>query len=98
MTIKAKYKCLKVLMVCLTTICIFTSLAHTQSEKVTLVGEINDTHQLVTDGEIYDIADTPAGDTLAQDYISMKVKVIGTIEPGDELRIVRVISFETVDE
>ena len=83
---------------CLTAIFIVTSLAYTQSEKITLVGEINDTHQLVTDGEIFDIADTPAGDSLAQDYISMKVKVIGMVEPGDELRVIRVISFETVDE
>ena len=98
MTIKTIYKYLKVLIVCLTTIFIVTSLAYTQSEKVTLVGEINDTHQLVADDEIYDIADTPVGDILAQDYISMKVKVIGTVEPGDELKVIRVISFETVDE
>lgn len=70
----------------------------TIANEITLIGEINDTNQLVADGEIYDIADTPAGDDLVRNYISARVKVIGTIEEGEELKIIRVKSFQVVDE
>jgi len=70
----------------------------TMAKEVTLIGEINDTNQLVADGEIYDIADTPAGDDLVKNYISARVKVIGTITDGEELKIIRVTSFQEVDE
>jgi hypothetical protein len=63
-----------------------------------LIGEVNDTCQLVANGEIYDIADTPKGRDLARNYISQKVKVTGTIEPGSELKIIVVRTFEVVDE
>ena len=98
MKIKTQCKCLKVLMVCLTTLVIVTSLAHAQTETVTLVGEINDTHQLVTHDEIYDIADTPLGDDLVKNYVSAKVEVTGTVQPGEEQKIIRVKSFKVVDE
>lgn len=69
-----------------------------QANLVTLIGEINDTNQLVADGEIYDIADTPEGEDLIRNYISVRVKVIGTISDGEELKIIRVTSFQAVDE
>ena len=73
-------------------------LAGAQDQKVTLIGEINDTNQLVADGEIYDVADTPEGDDLVKNYISARVKVIGTITDGEELKIIRVMSFQVVGE
>lgn len=69
-----------------------------QGEPVTLIGEINDTYQLVANGNIYDIAETPEGDDLAKNYVSVKVKVIGTLQKGEEIDIVTVRSFEVVDE
>jgi hypothetical protein len=69
-----------------------------QGEPVTLVGEINDTFQLVANGLIYDIAETAEGDDLVRNYVSVKVKVIGTLQKGEEIDIVTVRSFEVVDE
>ena len=57
-----------------------------------------DTGQLVTKGDIFDIAPTDLGDNLVQNYISQKVKVEGTVREGEELKIITVRSFQTVDE
>ena len=75
-----------------------TGIVSAQTKAVTLIGEVNDTYQLVADGEIYDIADTPAGHDLARNYISQKVKVTGMVQDGSELKIITVITFEVVDE
>ena len=86
-------------MVVLAILCLAMAVqANAMAKEVTLIGEINDTNQLVADGEIYDIADTPAGDDLVRNYISARVKVIGTLEDGEELKIIRVKSFQVVDE
>ena len=69
-----------------------------QAAEVTLVGEINDEYRLVADGEVYDIAETPVGDDLARNYISMKVQVTGTVEEGTEPEMITVRTFEVVDE
>ena len=95
-TIKTQY--IKALLTCLALAVIVAGAAYAKSEEVTLVGEINDAYQLVADNEVYDIDDTPLGDDLAQNYISMRVKVTGTVRQGEELRIIRVKSFEAVDE
>ena len=57
--------------------------AHAASEMITLVGEINDTGQLVVEGDIFDIDPNEIGDDLIQNYISMKVKVEGTVREGE---------------
>jgi len=95
-TIKTQYT--KALLTCLALAVIVAGVAYAQSEEITLVGEINDAYQLVADNEVYDIDDTPLGDDLAQNYISVRVKVTGTVQQGEELRIIRVKSFESVDE
>lgn len=69
-----------------------------QNNEVTLTGEINDTYQFVADGKIYDIAETPTGDDLVKNHISEKVKVYGTLRPGEELDVITVHSFEVVAE
>ena len=75
-----------------------TGLVHAQDDQVTLTGEINDTFQLVANGKLYDIAETPEGDDLVRNYISTKVKVTGWIEKGPEIDVIRVRGFEVVDE
>jgi hypothetical protein len=97
---KNKYikKCLKLLLTILITLTLYVGAPYAQSEEVTLVGEINDTCQLVAQGEIYDIDDTPLGNDLVQNYISIKVKVNGTTRPGNELKVITVKSFEAVEE
>ena len=95
---KINNQCLKVFFTCLTIAVIIAGTACAQSEEITLVGEINDTHQLVAEDEIYDIADTALGDDLAQNHLSMRVKVTGTVRHGEDLKIITVKSFEVVDE
>lgn len=63
-----------------------------------LVGEINDTGQLVAEGDIFDIEPTDLGNDLVQNFISLKVEVECTIREGEELKIIRVRSFQVVDE
>lgn len=94
---KMKYQCVRAL-ICLIAMVIVSGSAYAQSEEIVLIGEINDTHQLVAEDEIFDIDDTSLGDDLAENYISMKVRVTGTVKPGDELRIIRVKTFEVVEE
>ena len=69
-----------------------------QSEKVAIVGEVNDTHQLVADSGIYEVADNEAGDRLVYDYIGQKVKVVGMLRVEGDVKVIIVISFQTVDE
>ena len=89
---------IKILLVCLATAAVVAGPVYSKSEKVTLVGEINDTQQLVAEGEIYDIEPTALGEDLIQNYISIKVKVECTVRQGEELKIITVISFHTVEE
>jgi hypothetical protein len=66
--------------------------------QVTLIGEINDNYQLVADGQIYEIADTPEGNQLAENYISAKVKVTGSVEENNDMKTLTVVSFEVMPE
>jgi hypothetical protein len=63
-----------------------------------IVGEVNDNYQLVTAGQIYEIADTPAGNDLAENHINDKVKVIGTVEEHDNMKIITVQSYQVLSE
>ena len=74
------------------------SLSHAQSQVITLVGEINDTGQLVAEGEIFDIELNDLGEDLAINYISIKVKVECTVREGEEMKIITVKSFQGVEE
>lgn len=66
--------------------------------NVTLTGEVNDNYQLVTDGQVYEIADTPEGNDLAENHVSEKVKVVGTLQDSDDLKILTVVSYEVLPE
>ena len=68
------------------------------ADKVTLVGEVNDNQEIVTEGQIYRVGDSTVGDDLALNYISQRVKVVGRIAEDDEGKIIIVESFEVVDE
>lgn len=74
------------------------SLSHAQSRVITLVGEINDTGQLVAEGDIFDIEPNDLGEDLVRNYISIKVEVACTVREGEELKIITVRSFKAVDE
>ena len=65
---------------------------------ITIVGEVNDTNQIVADGKIYDVAVSEKGDDLVMNYIAEKVEVTGTVEEKEEMRIITVKSFDAVSE
>lgn len=65
---------------------------------ITIVGEVNDTQQIVADGQIYEVANTPTGDDLVFNYIAVKVKVTGTVEENEDMKIITVKSFKAVPE
>ena len=75
---------------------LFTSPA--LADKVTLVGEVNDNQEIVTEGQIYRVGDSAVGDELALNYISQRVKVVGRIAEDEEGKIIIVESFEVVEE
>lgn len=68
------------------------------ADTVTLIGEVNDNQEIVTEGQIYRIGDSAVGDDLALNYISQRVKVVGRIAEDDEGKIITVESFEVLDE
>jgi hypothetical protein len=65
---------------------------------MTIVGEVNDTQQIVAEGKIYEVADTEKGDDLVMNYIAEKVEVTGTVEEKDDIKIITVKSFKVVPE
>jgi hypothetical protein len=65
---------------------------------ITIVGEVNDTQQIVAEGQIYEVADTPMGDDLVVNYIAVKVKVTGKVEEKEDMKIITVKSFNAVPE
>lgn len=77
---------------------IFFFTASALAGQITLVGEVNDNYQLVADGQIYEIADTPVGNELAENFISSKVKVTGTVEEKNEMKTLTVEKYEVVME
>jgi hypothetical protein len=68
------------------------------ADKVTIVGEVNDNQEIVTEGQIYRVGDSPVGDELVLNYISQRVKVVGRVVEDEEGKIIIVESFEVVEE
>lgn len=66
--------------------------------EVTLIGEVNDSYQLVADGQIYEIADTPKGNEMAENHINAKVKVTGTVEGQNDMKTITVTDFQVMSE
>ena len=66
--------------------------------EVAIVGEVNDNYQIVSNGQIYEIADTPKGNELAENHISAKVKVTGNLEERDEMKIITVSDYQLLSE
>ena len=68
------------------------------ADKVTLVGEVNDNQEIVTEGQIYTVGDSAVGDDLVLNYISQRVKVVGRITENEEGKVIIVEFFEVVEE
>jgi hypothetical protein len=67
-------------------------------DVITIVGEVNGTNQIVSDGELFEVDDTPQGDDLVKNYIGQKVKVTGKLRIEGDMRIVDVTKFEVTKE
>ena len=85
-----------IVIITLVTICLLAS--PVMAKRITIIGEVNDNHQIVADNEIYDVDDNAVGDDLVLNYIAQKVKVVGELKESDELKIITVESFEVVGE
>ena len=67
-------------------------------DVVTIVGEVNGSNQIESEGEIYEIDDTPQGDDLVKNYIGKKVKVTGKLRIEGDMRVLDVTNFEVYKE
>ena len=67
-------------------------------DTITIIGEVNDANQIVADGLIYEVDDTPQGNELITNYISQKVEVTGSLRIEGDMRIIAVKSFKIVKE
>ena len=81
-----------------TVIAIFSLLPVCWAGEVTIIGEVNDTHQIVADKQIYEVDENPLGDDLVYNHVSERVKVKGFISERDDMKIITVTSFEVVPE
>jgi cell division protein FtsL len=69
------------------------------SEMVTIEGEIQDNFQIVdSSGQIYEIADTIQGNTLAEEHIGEKAKVTGTPAQDQDVKIINITTFALITE
>ena len=68
------------------------------TDIVTIIGEVNETNQIVVEGDIYEVDDTPVGDDLVKNFIHQKVQVSGKLSIAGYMRIIAVKSFKIVEK
>ena len=89
---------IKIHSILLLMIFLFFSAGLALAEETTVVGEVIDNYEIVADGQIYAIADTEKGRELVDHYISARVRVTGTVEEVDDMKILTVISYEILSD
>lgn len=77
-------------------VCLFVS--PVAAYRITLIGEVNADQQLVADNEIYEVDNNAVGEDLILNYIAQKVKVVGILKETRDSKIIKVESFEVVEE
>lgn len=66
-------------------------------EQITILGTVNASYQIVTDDQqVYDVAEGEKGDEVVE-MIDQKVKVTGSVEEKDGVKIITVTSFEVIE-
>jgi hypothetical protein len=80
---QARSKIILLSLLCVSVTFLFSSYSVFAGD-ITIVGEVNDTNQIVADGKIYDVAVSEKGDDLVMNYIAEKVEVTGTVEEKEE--------------
>ena len=67
-------------------------------EQVTVLGTVNASYQIVTeDNQVYDVAESEKGDEVVE-MVGQKVKVMGTVEEQDDVKVIMVTSYEVIEE
>ena len=89
-------KLLGVVFIILTAVCLLIS--PVAAYRITIVGEVNDNQQLVADNEKYEIDDNAVGEDLILNHITLKVKVVGILRDTRKSKIIKVESFEVVED
>ena len=77
---------------------IMSSITISAFDVITVVGEVNDASQIISDGEIYEVGDTPQGDDLVKKYMDQKVKVTGKMRIEGDMRIIDITAIEVIEE
>lgn len=67
-------------------------------DVVTIVGKVNGAGQIIVDGEIYEVDDTPEGNELVKHYVGRKMKVTGKLRIEGDMRILDITKFEVAKE
>ena len=67
-------------------------------DVVTIVGEVNDANRIISDGEIYEVDDTPQGNDLVKSYVGQRVKVIGKLRIESDMRILDITELKVVEK
>jgi hypothetical protein len=75
---------------------ILSTIPLTASDMIKIVGKVNDVNQIIVDGEIFEVDDTPEGNDLVTNYISRKVEVTGKLRIEGDMRIIAVTEFKIV--
>jgi hypothetical protein len=87
-----------VLLLCLLFLLLGSIVPALAGEQVTILGTVNASYQIVTeDQQVYDVAESEQGDEVVE-MIGQKVKVTGTIEEQDDVKIIMVTSYEVIEE
>ena len=74
-------------------------LAALAAESTTITGEVNDSYQIVDgNGQVFEVADTTEGNDLVENHIGEKVKVTGTVEQDQDVKIITVTTFQVIAE
>jgi len=83
---------------CVMIIVAFISAVAISGERATITGTVNATYQIVADtGQIYEVAETEEGDEVAG-LVGKKVKVTGTVEEIEDMKVITIISYEVIRE
>jgi hypothetical protein len=68
------------------------------ASDITVVGEVNDSNQIVADDVVFEVDDTAEGDNLVTNFIGKTVKVTGKLNIEGDMRIITVKSFKVIQK
>jgi hypothetical protein len=83
---------------CVMIIVAFISAVAISGERVTITGTVNENYQIVVDdGDVYEVEETEKGHEVVE-LVGKKVKVTGTVEEIEDMKLITIISYEVIGE